>query len=88
MLNIFSTFELKAITRPYIDVFCHITYPYSPLISKLLFELNPFPSLIRVLNHDDFIVVANAIASIENIFIGESIDSEFTSPHPYYENLS
>ncbi|KAA6368686.1 MAG: hypothetical protein EZS28_035788 [Streblomastix strix] len=57
------------------------------MISQILFEKKCFPSLLRLFDHTDIFVNRLAIASIKNIFYGESIESDLSLVHPYFDSL-
>lgn len=75
-MRIFSSGDLNAITKQFIDAFCVLTFPYSSMINQLIFEMKPFASLLRLLNHDNIDVINNTIASIDNILYSGAIGSE------------
>ncbi|KAA6356580.1 MAG: hypothetical protein EZS28_047893, partial [Streblomastix strix] len=51
-------------------------------------EKKPYPSLIRLLNHSDFVVIRRSIASINNILLGGSYSSSFNQPHPHFQAVA
>ncbi|KAA6362765.1 MAG: hypothetical protein EZS28_041708 [Streblomastix strix] len=80
--------DFDQINDAHMDAYVNITYPYTPLISQLLYEQKPFQSLLRVLDHNDSDVVGNAIGSIDNILYGIVMESNRVCVHPYYTDLA
>ncbi|KAA6379905.1 MAG: hypothetical protein EZS28_024569 [Streblomastix strix] len=88
LFQIFASRDLDGITKPYTRGFFVFTYPYSFPVSQLLIEKQPFPSLLRLLVHQNEDIVSNIIASIDNILYAGAIGTELTSLHPYFTNLA
>ncbi|KAA6367674.1 MAG: hypothetical protein EZS28_036800 [Streblomastix strix] len=84
----FAYRDFDQINDSHVDAYIDITYPYTPLISQLLYEQKPFQSLLRVLDHNDSDVVDCAIGSIVNILYGIVMESNRVYVHPYYNDLA
>ncbi|KAA6368454.1 MAG: hypothetical protein EZS28_036019, partial [Streblomastix strix] len=67
LLKILSSFELNTITKPYIQFFMNFTYPNNVSLNSLLFQMKPFPPLLRLLKHENSEIITNSITSIDNI---------------------
>ncbi|KAA6368677.1 MAG: hypothetical protein EZS28_035796, partial [Streblomastix strix] len=88
LLHIFASRDLDQITRPYIDAFFNFTHPSNFIVCQLLIQKQPFPSLLRLLEHKDENIVNDAIESIDNIVYYTSLESELSSQHPFFANLA
>ncbi|KAA6400719.1 MAG: hypothetical protein EZS28_003749 [Streblomastix strix] len=88
LLQIFTSRDLDEITRPYINAFIKLTHPSNFIICQLILEKQPFPSLLRLLNHKDENVTNSAVVSIDNIVYYTSLESELTSQHPFFADLA
>ncbi|KAA6373572.1 MAG: hypothetical protein EZS28_030901 [Streblomastix strix] len=86
LLNFFLTQQFELITKPYIELFLKLTAPSSNEIKLELYNKHPYPSLIRLLNHQDIEVVNDAILSIYNILNSES-DTTSKSAHPHFQTM-
>ncbi|KAA6378743.1 MAG: hypothetical protein EZS28_025729 [Streblomastix strix] len=67
LLFIFITREINSVSRISSSAFFDITSPSSNEIKQLIFSVNPYPGLIRLLDHSDTLIVNDAIASIYHI---------------------
>ncbi|KAA6395796.1 MAG: hypothetical protein EZS28_008676 [Streblomastix strix] len=88
LLQIFTSRDLDEITRPYINAFISFTHPSNFIICQLLVEKQPFPSLLRLLEHKDENIVSDAVGSIDNVVYYTSLESELTSQHPFFAHLA
>ncbi|KAA6390809.1 MAG: hypothetical protein EZS28_013663 [Streblomastix strix] len=88
LIHIYTSRDLNNISKPYIEVFFVLTHPYCFPVSQLLIEKKSFPSLLRLLDHQDDIVVGSAIVSINNILCAGAIETELVSNHPYQKELA
>ncbi|KAA6329625.1 MAG: hypothetical protein EZS28_053586, partial [Streblomastix strix] len=57
-------------------------------INLLIFQKNPFPGLLRLFDHRDILVAANANATINNILIACVHTTPMNQPHPYFESIN
>ncbi|KAA6384199.1 MAG: hypothetical protein EZS28_020273 [Streblomastix strix] len=87
LIKIFSSWDINMITDSIVESFFNFTYPCSFPKSQLLIEKKPFPSLFRLFNHKDKIVVSHAIFAIDNILYAGAIGTDSISSHPYYDDL-
>ncbi|KAA6355520.1 MAG: hypothetical protein EZS28_048953, partial [Streblomastix strix] len=88
LLEICSQRNINQITDPYINALTSFTYPSSFQMIQLLYQLKPFPSLVRLLDHKDKNVVYSSINAIDNIIYYGAIGTDSTSIHPYYDDLN
>ncbi|KAA6367060.1 MAG: hypothetical protein EZS28_037413, partial [Streblomastix strix] len=87
LLKVFKTLDLEKITQIFVKTFFVFTYPYNKHVNKALFELRPFQSLLRILNHSDKQIVNFGILSIDNILYGGAVGSDPDSVHPYFDEF-
>ncbi|KAA6394683.1 MAG: hypothetical protein EZS28_009794, partial [Streblomastix strix] len=88
LLHIFENRELSTITRIISLAFFVMTTSANDEIKLLLFQKNPYPGLLRLLDHTDILVAGDAIAAINNILIGGSNTSPITQTHPHFESMN
>ncbi|KAA6388341.1 MAG: hypothetical protein EZS28_016133 [Streblomastix strix] len=88
LIEMFAYRDFDQINDSHMNAYIDITYPYTPLISQLLYEQKPFQSLLRVLDHNDSHIVDTAIGSIVNILYGIVMESNRVCVHPYYTDLA
>ncbi|KAA6357618.1 MAG: hypothetical protein EZS28_046855 [Streblomastix strix] len=88
LIYIFLSRSLDLITNPFSELFLKITTPSSDEIILQLFSKNPYPSLIRLLNHQDINIVDDAIISISNILIAGQNTTPSYSLHPHFDTIS
>ncbi|KAA6388030.1 MAG: hypothetical protein EZS28_016444 [Streblomastix strix] len=88
LIDMFAYRDFDQINDSHMDAYVHITYPYTPLISQLLYEQKPFQPLLRVLDHNDSDVFEYVIGSIDNILYGIVMESNKVCVHPYYTDQS
>ncbi|KAA6359210.1 MAG: hypothetical protein EZS28_045263 [Streblomastix strix] len=88
LLDICSSRNLNQITYPYIGALASFTYPSSFQMIQLLYQLKPFPSLLRLLDRTDENIVYYSMNAIDNIIYYGAIGTDSTSIHPYYEDLN
>ncbi|KAA6392172.1 MAG: hypothetical protein EZS28_012300 [Streblomastix strix] len=86
LLTIFETRQLNEITKHYIDAFFIFTYKSSDEIVQLLIKKkDPFPGLLRLLDHLNDQIVQSSILSIMNILIYRSNGTDQNQPHPCFQ---
>ncbi|KAA6393448.1 MAG: hypothetical protein EZS28_011026 [Streblomastix strix] len=73
LLIIFQSFPLEKITKLNIQAFYDLTYPSNNENILLLCSKQPYPGLIRLLDHFNQAVVSNAIALIFNFLSATAI---------------
>ncbi|KAA6346666.1 MAG: hypothetical protein EZS28_052077, partial [Streblomastix strix] len=88
LLHIFLTRGLESITPAYIDAFFKLTAPCSNEIRQQIYLKNPYPALIRLLQHPDEYIVSDAITSIFNIQLCGLGTPLSTEQHPHYEEIA
>ncbi|KAA6362434.1 MAG: hypothetical protein EZS28_042039 [Streblomastix strix] len=88
LLQIFAKRDLDDITYPFTNAFFVFTYPSNLALCQLLVEKQPFPSLLRLLDHKVEDIINDVISSIDNIFYYAAIGTEITKQHPFYTNLA
>ncbi|KAA6397357.1 MAG: putative protein serine/threonine kinase [Streblomastix strix] len=87
LLHFFNTKPLESIEPTHAWAFFVFTYPTSNEIRILLTEKKPYPSLFRLLDHTNFIVLRRAITSIYNILNAEFNTSPDSQPHPHFQTI-
>ncbi|KAA6373503.1 MAG: hypothetical protein EZS28_030971, partial [Streblomastix strix] len=88
LINIFLSRPLDLITKPYMQLFFVLTHPSSDEIKLLIFSKHPYPSLIRLLDHQIIDIVDDVIVSIFNILNGGSNSTPSYSTHPHFDAIS
>ncbi|KAA6399290.1 MAG: hypothetical protein EZS28_005185 [Streblomastix strix] len=84
----YATRELSQITRNYILAFQVLSYPYSDEILQLLYQKNPFPGLLRLLEHTYNDVAYDGLLSILNIIVDDFNTTSDNSHRPYYDTIN
>ncbi|KAA6360661.1 MAG: hypothetical protein EZS28_043812 [Streblomastix strix] len=87
-LYIFERRELNTIPRTISFAFYLLTTPASNEINLLLFQKNPFPGLLRLLDHTNINVLGYAIAAINNILDAGACTTPMNQPHPHFESIN
>ncbi|KAA6359436.1 MAG: hypothetical protein EZS28_045036 [Streblomastix strix] len=64
------------------------TYNTSKEIDLLIAEKKPYPSLIRLLDHQIISIVSKSSNAIYNILIGVSNLTPVNQPHPHFQTVS
>ncbi|KAA6379532.1 MAG: putative protein serine/threonine kinase [Streblomastix strix] len=82
LIHLFSSQPLEQITATHVWAFFVITYTFSNDIRLLLTEKKPYPSLIRLLDHTNIVVLLRTVASIYNILIRGSDTTPINQTHP------
>jgi hypothetical protein len=85
-LYVFEKRVLNLITETITTAFYSLTNA-SNEIALLMFAKNPFPGLLRLLEHTDRFVVDDGIFSIYNILLSGTYTTPDNSPHPHYEAM-
>ncbi|KAA6354675.1 MAG: hypothetical protein EZS28_049798 [Streblomastix strix] len=80
--------ELNEVPRNITQAFFQLTAPSSDEILLLIYSKKPFPGLLRLLDHTDFGVASDGIASIMNILNGGTNTTPDNSLHPYYQTIN
>lgn len=62
-----------------------LTFSNDIKIKLLLLELNPYPALLRLLDHPDEFVVRRAISSIYNLLLADTNSTPSNTQHPHFE---
>ncbi|KAA6360384.1 MAG: hypothetical protein EZS28_044089, partial [Streblomastix strix] len=88
LINIFLSRSLDLITQPFSKLFFVLTHPSSDEIRLQLFLKNSYPSLIRLLNHENADVINEVIVSIFNILVAGQNTSPSYSTHPHFDTIS
>ncbi|KAA6378247.1 MAG: hypothetical protein EZS28_026227 [Streblomastix strix] len=88
LIQIFLSRSLDLITQPYTQLFFVLTHPTSDEIRILIVPKNPYPSLIRLLDHQDIKVVDDVIICISNILNFGSRSTPSYSTHPHFDAIS
>ncbi|KAA6389999.1 MAG: hypothetical protein EZS28_014474 [Streblomastix strix] len=86
-LFIFTTKKLDQITRAYTEAFFHLTNNTSNEIKLLIFSKKPFPGLQRLLDHTEYLIVSDAIATFINILYAGANSTPETGPNPHFETV-
>ncbi|KAA6396658.1 MAG: hypothetical protein EZS28_007814 [Streblomastix strix] len=88
LIQTFQSRPFDLITKPYSSLFYVLTYPSSNEVNLQLYNIHPYPSLIRLLNHENTNVVNDAIISIFNILASGSYVTLSKSLHPHFDSIS
>ncbi|KAA6338813.1 MAG: hypothetical protein EZS28_052668, partial [Streblomastix strix] len=88
LLCLLSTQPLESITLSHIWAFFVFTFPASNEIELLLAEKNPYPALIRLLDHQSISVVSKTTNAIRNIIAGGSNSTPVNQPHPDFQAVA
>ncbi|KAA6399215.1 MAG: putative protein kinase [Streblomastix strix] len=84
LLLIFLNRSLDLIYQPFAELFLQIT-DAEDQINQHIFAKNPYPSLLRLLDHENTQIVEDALLSIYNILTSGSNTTSVQSPHPHYD---
>ncbi|KAA6357531.1 MAG: hypothetical protein EZS28_046942, partial [Streblomastix strix] len=88
LLQIYATCDLKTINRHFTQVFNSITHPSASLVfRKQLYRENIYQSLLRLFDHEDYIVAVDGIVSIFHILLPGAIESKEIGIHPHFQEL-
>ncbi|KAA6397905.1 MAG: putative CAMK family protein kinase [Streblomastix strix] len=87
LLAILKDRELSLITSLFVSTYFQLTKSTDKTVVFLYSKKNPYPSLIRLLNHNDRYVLDYTVKSINNILIAGANTTPFSSPHPHFEVL-
>ncbi|KAA6346311.1 MAG: hypothetical protein EZS28_052102, partial [Streblomastix strix] len=87
LLHIFLTRSLESITLAYINAFFQLTLTCKE-IKQQIYLKNPYPALIRLLDHPDKEIVNTAVVSIFNIQLCGLDTTSSTEQHPHYEEIA
>ncbi|KAA6395534.1 MAG: putative AGC family protein kinase [Streblomastix strix] len=79
--------ELSQITLGYSDAFCDLTAPSSDEVKQQIYNKNPYPALVRLLEHSNVEIVKSIIVSINNILLGGTKTTPDTQPHPHFNSF-
>ncbi|KAA6369111.1 MAG: putative protein kinase, partial [Streblomastix strix] len=88
LIHLFSTQPLELITPTHAWSFFVFTYPASDEIKQSLAEKKPYPALIHLLDHTNFMVLRRAVTSISNILVGGSNLTPINQPHPHFQAVA
>ncbi|KAA6393593.1 MAG: hypothetical protein EZS28_010878 [Streblomastix strix] len=83
LLQIFLNYDLVFVTRPFTTLLFNLSTPSSNETNILIYRKNPYPALIRLLDHLENVIVDDSSAIIFNILLSESNASNLQAPHPH-----
>ncbi|KAA6389762.1 MAG: hypothetical protein EZS28_014706 [Streblomastix strix] len=69
-------------------MFFNLAFSDDNKVRQLLIDKQPYPALLRLLDHSDNYVVSDAIVSIVNLIITGSNTTPSNSHHPHFEIIS
>lgn len=72
LLQIFLNYDLVFVTRPFTTLLFNLSTPSSNETNILIYRKNPYPALIRLLDHLENVIVDDSSAIIFNILLSES----------------
>ncbi|KAA6396604.1 MAG: putative MAP kinase kinase family domain protein [Streblomastix strix] len=87
ILAIFTNRELSQITFTHSDVFLSLTHPASNEVRQQIYNENPYPALVRLLDHSDIQIVKRIITSIHNILSTGVDTTPDTQQHPHFNSF-
>ncbi|KAA6382856.1 MAG: hypothetical protein EZS28_021617 [Streblomastix strix] len=87
LINIFEHRDLKLVTRSQTVAFANLTAPCSTDTLILLYEKQHYPGLMRLFDHQNQLIVDDAVASLFNIVCGGSSSVPETEAHPHYQSM-
>ncbi|KAA6384443.1 MAG: hypothetical protein EZS28_020031 [Streblomastix strix] len=87
LLLIFTKRDLNSITRTYSQTFFHITNNLNDEVKLLIYNKNPYPGLIRLLEHTNSKIVSDAIISIILLLQAGSSTTKESDTHPHFESF-
>ncbi|KAA6390277.1 MAG: putative NEK/NEK2 protein kinase, partial [Streblomastix strix] len=79
--------DLGSISRSFSSTFFDLISPASDEIKILIYNKNPYPGLIQLLVHANYLVASDAIISIFNILQAGISSAPNADPHPHYESI-
>ncbi|KAA6391652.1 MAG: hypothetical protein EZS28_012824 [Streblomastix strix] len=85
LLKIFATRELETLSQAYAIAFFWLTFPCSFEIRQLIFQLNPYPALLRLLDSTNEANIDVTNLTIFNIQESGSETTQVTEAHHHYE---
>ncbi|KAA6384950.1 MAG: putative CAMK family protein kinase [Streblomastix strix] len=87
LLHIFLTRRLESITLAYINAFFQLTLTCKE-IKQQIYLKNPYPALIRLLDHPIKVIVNITVITIHNILYGGVKITPNSEQHPHFEAIS
>ncbi|KAA6366692.1 MAG: hypothetical protein EZS28_037781 [Streblomastix strix] len=87
LLRLLSTQPLERISMSHIYAFFIFTNSSSDEIGEMLYNRNPYISLIHLFDHQDFFIINRAAISIFNLANNGARTRPSTAPHPHYQNM-
>jgi hypothetical protein len=75
------------IPRTFTKAFFYFTTPCSNEIDLLIYAKNPYPGLLRLMEHSDINIVSDGICSIYSILLSGANTTPETSHHPHYDTM-
>ncbi|KAA6404324.1 MAG: hypothetical protein EZS28_000142 [Streblomastix strix] len=84
----FQKRDLESITRIFSQTFYNITAASKVDARVMIFEKQPFPGLIRLLNHSNIDIVSDSLNSIMNIVLAGTETTIETNVHPYFNEVN
>ncbi|KAA6394414.1 MAG: hypothetical protein EZS28_010056 [Streblomastix strix] len=85
LLNIFETRDLNTINKIYITTMQIFTQTNNEIIMMLFQKKDPFPGLLRLIDHSDFQISYESIGIIYNIIIHRANGSDQDQQHPFLQ---
>ncbi|KAA6385998.1 MAG: hypothetical protein EZS28_018469 [Streblomastix strix] len=86
-LRLLSIQPLERISMSHIYAFFIFTNSSSDEICEMLYNRNPYISLIHLFDHQDFFIINRAAISIFNLLNNGARTRPSTAPHPHYQNM-
>ncbi|KAA6387005.1 MAG: hypothetical protein EZS28_017468 [Streblomastix strix] len=87
LLSIFETRNVSQITQPFTTAFRMLTQGSIEITNKLLNQ-DQFPSLLRLLNHNDVEVISDTMKILFNIIYAAIKQCQDRSTHPYFDTFA
>ncbi|KAA6370652.1 MAG: hypothetical protein EZS28_033821 [Streblomastix strix] len=87
LLRLLSTQPLERISMSRIYAFFIFTNSSSGEIDKMLYNRNPYISLIHLFDHQYFFIINRGAISMFNLLNNGARTRPSTAPHPHYQNM-
>ncbi|KAA6367769.1 MAG: hypothetical protein EZS28_036703, partial [Streblomastix strix] len=87
LLRLLSTQPLERISMSHIYAFFIFINSSSDEIGEILYNRNPYISLIHLFDHQDFFIINRAAISLFNLLNNGARTRPSIAPHPHYQNM-
>ncbi|KAA6398122.1 MAG: hypothetical protein EZS28_006351 [Streblomastix strix] len=88
-LSIFETWKLSQISRAFTDAFFELSIKNMSQVKDFLYpNWKPYPGLIRLLDHEEDLIITDSLASIHIILSDVQSSLPDNSPHPHFNIIA